>query len=50
MNKARERVTSPARGVVQQFLDSFEEYPARHASHDFDTGAIVEQMMDPQSR
>jgi hypothetical protein len=50
MNESRERATSLALGIVQQFLDSFEEYPARQASLDFDTDAIVEQMMDPQSR
>lgn len=41
---------SPAMGVVQQFVESFEEYPPRQASMDFDTEEIMRTMMEPNTR
>lgn len=41
---------SPAMGVVQKFVASFEEYPPRQASVDFDTKEIMKTMMEPNTR
>ena len=40
----------PALGVVQRFIESFQEYPARMRSFDADTSGIMEMMMSPTSR
>ncbi len=37
----------PAMGVVQKFFKSFEEFPPRQASLDFDTDSIMKTMMEP---
>lgn len=36
---------APAMGVVQQFFQSFEDYPPRQASVNFDTETIMQDMM-----
>ena len=36
--------------VTQRFFDSFEEYPPRQASLDFDTDRIMGDLMNPSSR
>jgi arylsulfatase A-like enzyme len=41
---------SPAIGVVQKFVKSFEDYPARQASFNASTAGLVEKMMAPSSR
>ncbi len=41
---------APAMAVVQQFFTSFEDYPPRQASVDFDTDAIMREMMNPDAR
>jgi len=40
----------PALSVVNRFVESFEEYPARLKSFDADTSGMVEKMMSPTSR
>jgi arylsulfatase A-like enzyme len=40
----------PAMAVVQQFFASFEDYPPRQASMDFDTDEIMRDMMNPNAR
>ncbi|MBB5353336.1 arylsulfatase [Haloferula luteola] len=40
----------PALGVVQNFFKSFEEYPPRQASLDFDTSEIIKSMMQTSSQ
>jgi arylsulfatase len=39
---------APAMGMVQRFFASFQEYPPRQASLDFDAEAIMRQMMQSQ--
>lgn len=41
---------APAMGVVQQFFASFQEFPPRQASVDFDAEAIMNDMMSGASR
>jgi arylsulfatase A-like enzyme len=41
---------SPAIGVVQKFVKSFEDYPARQASFNASAAGLVEKMMAPSSR
>ncbi|WP_217703905.1 arylsulfatase [Salipiger sp. HF18] len=41
---------APAMAAVQQFFGSFEEYPPRQSSVDFDTDAIMREMMNPNAR
>lgn len=40
----------PAMAIVGKYFESFKDYPPRQASMDFDTDAIMEQMMNPNSR
>jgi arylsulfatase len=40
----------PALSVVNKFVESFEEYPARLKSFDADTSGMVEKMMSPSAR
>jgi len=40
----------PALSVVNKFVESFEDYPARLKSFDADTSGMVEKMMSPTSR
>jgi PAS domain-containing protein len=39
---------APAMGIVQRFFASFQEYPPRQASLDFDADAIMREMMESQ--
>ncbi|WP_226581387.1 arylsulfatase [Acuticoccus sediminis] len=41
---------SPALSVVQKFIASFEDYPARQASFSPSTSGMVEKMMSPNAR
>lgn len=41
---------TPALAVVQDFFASFQDYPPRQASMDFDTEQIMNDMMNPNAR
>ncbi|WP_269583017.1 arylsulfatase [Roseibium sp. Sym1] len=40
----------PASAIVARFFSSFEDYPPRQKSLDFDTESIMDTMMDPNAR